>query len=89
MIRARDWLVRDMINLGSLPPSHSFHPSDDCSLARDVNHLMHPVLRWVGDRGTISSREPRRPSPCPKIGGRESCNGQAGWWCGRGACRVC
>ena len=26
MIRSRGWLVRDMVNPGPQPPSHSFHP---------------------------------------------------------------
>uniref|UniRef100_UPI001659AB02 zinc finger protein 185-like n=1 Tax=Halichoerus grypus TaxID=9711 RepID=UPI001659AB02 len=78
MIRPRGWLVRDMVNLSPLPPSHSFHPSGDCPLARDVNHLIHLVLGRVRDRGTTTSREHRGPSPCPKTGGRDSCNRQAG-----------
>lgn len=84
MIRSRGWLVRDMVNPGPQPPSHSFHPSGDCPLARDVNHLMHLVLGRVRARGTTTSRELRGPSPCPKIGGRESCNRQADWWGGGG-----
>lgn len=85
MVRARGWLVRDMVNLGPLPPSHSFHPRGDCPLARNVNHLMYTVLGKVSDRGTTTSRDHRGPSPCPEIGGRESCNRQAGWCAAGGA----